>query len=166
MALLFLGKLIIAAGIIFQAYQLYEDKASATSFNTQLSTVLKSADFIPSEIQTHLKEYARLVVAGLLGFSVFTVIFRSALLKVPVILGLLSLLIVRHFPLNSLPCYRDQAFWQLVSVIGGYIYLLGAESCCGNKKSQASSRNVEASSRASEPVQKTQAQKGGKPKKH
>ena len=51
MALLFIGKLLIAAGIGFQAYTLYEDKAAAAEFNTQLTTVLKSCDIIPKDIQ-------------------------------------------------------------------------------------------------------------------
>lgn len=48
MALLFLGKLLIAVGICFQAYTLYEDKASATAFDTRLATVLKSCNCIPA----------------------------------------------------------------------------------------------------------------------
>jgi hypothetical protein len=55
MALLFLGKLLIAVGICFQAYTLYEDKTTALAFDTRLSTVLKSCDCIPADIQAHIK---------------------------------------------------------------------------------------------------------------
>lgn len=55
MALLFVGKLLIAVGLCFQAYTLYEDKASATAFDSRLATVLKDCDCIPADIQAHLK---------------------------------------------------------------------------------------------------------------
>jgi len=133
MALLFLGKLLIAAGIAFQAYLLYDDKATSTAFDARLSTVLGACDCIPADIKAHIREYGRLVVAAFLSFSVLTVIARASILKIPVILGLISLLVVRHFPFTTVPSFKDQAFWELVGIIGGYIYLLGAESCCGTK---------------------------------
>lgn len=48
MALLFVAKLLIAVGLLFQAYLLYDDKASATAFDARLSTVLGVAGFIPA----------------------------------------------------------------------------------------------------------------------
>lgn len=126
MALLFLGKLLIAVGLCFQAYTLYEDKASATAFDSRLATVLKSCDCIPADIQAHLKEYLRLVVVGLLGFSSLMVLFKSALLKLPVLLGLVTLFVVRNYPFTTVPGFKDHAFWESLSVIGGIIYLMGA----------------------------------------
>lgn len=133
MALLFLGKLLITAGIAFQAYLLYDDKATATTFDARLTTVLRACDCIPADIKAHITEHGRLAVAALLSFSVLTLIARASILKIPVILGLISLLVVRHYPFTTVPQLKDQAFWELVGIIGGYIYLLGAESCCGTK---------------------------------
>lgn len=129
MALLFVGKLLIAVGLCFQAYTLYEDKASAVAFDSRLATVLKSCDCIPADIQAHLKEYLRLVVVGLLGFSSLMVFFKSALLKLPVLLGLVTLFVLRNAPFTSIPTFKDHAFWESLAVIGGVIYLMGAESC-------------------------------------
>jgi len=133
MALLFVGKLLIAVGLLFQAYLLYDDKASATAFDARLSTVLGVADFIPADIKVQLREHGRLIVAALLSFSVLTVFVRASILKIPVLLGLISLLVIRHFPFIAVPSFRDQTFWELVAIIGGYIYLLGADSCCKSK---------------------------------
>lgn len=134
MALLFLGKLLIAVGLVYQAYQLYENKATALAFDAHLSGIFAIVGSVPAEIQDPIKQYGRLVVAFLLSVSSLAAVFRTCLFKIPVIIGLIALLIVRHFPIVSVPSFKDQEFWQLVAIIGGYIYLLGAESCSGNKK--------------------------------
>ena len=51
MALLFVGKLFIALGLCYQAYTLYENKASATLFDNQLAIALKPCHIIPADIQ-------------------------------------------------------------------------------------------------------------------
>lgn len=130
MALLFLGKLLIAAGIGFQAYTLYEDKASATNFDARLTGCLKSCDMIPADIQAHIKEHLRLVVVGLLAFSGLMVLFKSCWLKVPVFLGLVINFGLQHYPLKAVPSYKDQEFWGGLAIIGGVLYLMGAESSC------------------------------------
>lgn len=129
MALLFVGKLLIALGLCYQAYLLFEHKATVTTFDNQLTTSLKSCHIIPAEIQAHLKVHLRLVVVALLGFSGLMVFFRTAILKIPVLLGLFTLFYLRHFPLTVIPSYRDHAFWELVATIGGVIFLLGADHC-------------------------------------
>ena len=135
MALLFLGKLLIAVGICFQAYTLYEDKASATAFDSRLATVLKSCDFIPSDIQAHIKDHLRLVVVGLLGCSALMVLLKSCLVKLPVLLGLVTLFVLKNAPFTSIPTFKDHAFWESLAVIGGIVYLMGAESsCCSTHK--------------------------------
>lgn len=134
MALLFLGKLLIAAGIGFQAYALYEDKASATNFDTRLSATLASCgDVMPAEAQTLLKQHLRLVVVGLLAFSGLMVFFRSCWLKVPVLLGLAITFVLQHYPFKTMPSYKDQAFWGGLAIIGGIVYLMGAETSCCSK---------------------------------
>ena len=137
MALLFVGKLLIALGLWYQAYLLFEHKATATTFDNQLTTSLKSCHIIPAEIQAHLKAHLRLVVVALLGFSGLMVFFRTAILKIPVLLGLLALLYLRHFPLTAIPSYKDHAFWELVATIGGVIFLLGADHSHGFSNSHA-----------------------------
>jgi hypothetical protein len=132
MALLFVGKLLIALGLCYQAYLLFEHKATVTTFDNQLTTSLKSCHIIPAEIQAHLKVHLRLVVVALLGFSGLMVFFRTAILKIPVLLGLFTLFYLRHFPLTVIPSYRDHAFWELVATIGGVIFLLGADHCCSH----------------------------------
>lgn len=111
MAFLFLGKLLIAIGLCFEAYTLFHDKTSATAFDTRLGTVLQSCDCIPADIQALLKEHLRMIVVGLLAFSSLTVLFRSCLLKVPVFLGLVVLLVNRYYPLTAVPSFKDHKFW-------------------------------------------------------
>lgn len=138
MALLFLGKLLIAVGICFQAYTLYEDKPTALAFNTRLDTVLKSCDCISAEIQAHIKQHLRLVVVGLLACSGLMVLFRSCLLKFAVLLGLSAVFIVKYWPITAVPSFKDHAFWESLAIIGGIIYLMGAESACCTKKHETS----------------------------
>jgi|JI10StandDraft_1071094.scaffolds.fasta_scaffold39264_3 hypothetical protein len=127
MALLFVGKLLIALGLCYQAYTLYENKASATLFDNQLAIALKPCHIIPADIQHQIKTHLRLVLVALLGFSGLMVFFKTALLKIPVLLGLLTLFWVRHWPLTAVPSYRDHAFWELAATIGGIIFLIGAD---------------------------------------
>ena len=135
MALVLVGKLLIALGICFQAYTLFENKTTAASFDTRVSTLLATCNCIPAEIQEHIKAHLRLVVVAFLGFSGLMVLFKSSLLKVPVLLGLLILFLVRHYPLTAVPSFKDHSFWELVATIGGIIYLMGAEGgCCAHKK--------------------------------
>lgn len=108
MALLFLGKLLIAVGICFQAYTLFEDKAVAASFNTKLATSLKSCDIIPAEIRAHIQEHLRLVVVGLLACSGLMVFFKTWLLKLPVLIGLVTMVCLKYCPLTAVPSYKDQ----------------------------------------------------------
>lgn len=127
MALLFLGKLLVAVSICYQAYLLFDDKKTATSFDTHAAATLKTLAFIPTDFSGLLLQHLRLAVVGLLAFSGLAVLVRSAIVKVPVVLGLLVLLFVNHWPITAVPSFRDYEFWQLVATIGGYVYLLGAD---------------------------------------
>ena len=129
MALLFLGKLLIAVGLCFQAYVLLDNPTVAEAFNTKLAAVLSSCNCIPAEIQAHIREHLRMVVVGLLSCSILMVFLRSCFIKFLVLLGLGTLLYVRHHPLTQIPSFKDQLFWESLAVIGGIIYLMGAESC-------------------------------------
>lgn len=134
MALLLVGKLFIALGLCYQAFLLFENKSTAGTFDQQLTKALQTCHIIPADIQAHLKAHLRLVVVGLLAFSGLMVIFKSAIVKIPVLLGLLTLFYLRHMPLTAVPSYRDHAFWELVATIGGIIFLLGADHCTSCKK--------------------------------
>lgn len=127
MSLLFLGKLLIAIGICFQAYALYSNTAEATAFNTKLAVALKSCDCIPANIKSHLQEHLRFIVVGLLGCSALMVIIRSSIFKFLVILGLTIIILVDNNPLRQIPTLKDHHFWQSLAILGGMIYLLGAE---------------------------------------
>lgn len=137
MAALFFGKLLVAIGICFQAYLLFEDKASATAFNSRLGTVLNTCDIIPADIKDLLKTHLRLAVVVMLGFSALAILVRSCLVKIPVLLGLATLFIVRYYPITTVPSFKDHAFWELVATIGGVIYLMGADTCSKSKASNA-----------------------------
>jgi len=58
------------------------------------------------------------------------VFVRSCLVKLPVLLGLVTLFVVRNSPFTTIPTFKDHAFWESLAVIGGIIYLMGAESGC------------------------------------
>ncbi len=150
MVLLFLGKLLIAVGILFQAYTLYEDKATAATFNTKLATCLKTCDMIPAEIRAHIQEHLRLVIVGMLACSGLMVFLKTWLLKLPVLIGLVTLLWMKYWPLTAVPSYKDQEFWGAVAVIGGIIYLMGADcSSCNKTKTKTTTYVAESTSNES-----------------
>ena len=128
MALLFLGKLLIAVGLCFQAFLLIDNSDVADAFNSRLTTVLASCNCIPLELQTHIRDHLRQIVAGLLCCSILAAFVNSRFLKCLVLLGLVTLMLVRYHHVKSLPSFTDHTFWQCLTVIGGMIYLLGAES--------------------------------------
>lgn len=127
MALLFVGKLLVALSICYQAYLLFEDKKTGASFDAHASTAIRSLDLIPAEVRDLLNQHLRLIVVAHLAFSFLAVFVRSAIIKLPVVIGLLVLLFVNYFPITAVPSFRDYEFWQLVATIGGYVYLMGAD---------------------------------------
>lgn len=132
---MFVGKLLIAIGLCYQAYNLWENKATASAFDTRANALVHSCSSIPSDIQEHIKTHLRCVVAVFLGFSALMVVARSCWLKVPVLLGLITVFFVRHWPITAVPSFKDLPFWELVATIGGIIYLMGAESSNSTTKS-------------------------------
>ena len=128
MALLFFGKLFIAIGLCFQAYILFSNVEAATNFNTKLAAALSSCDCIPADIQAQLKEHLRMVVVGLLGCSALMIVIRSSFFKLLVILGLGILIWVNHHPLRQIPSFKEYRFWESLAILGGVIYLMGAEA--------------------------------------
>ena len=60
---------------------------------------------------------------------------KSVLVKIPVLLGLVVVFVLRNYPFGAVPSYKDEVFWGNLAVIGGILYLMGAESCgsCSKK---------------------------------
>jgi hypothetical protein len=134
----FLGKLLIVASIVFEAYLFYADKAAISTFDKQLGQALTSCNCLTPEIQTYVREYLRLVLVGLLASSALTLICRCWSLKLPVFLGLSILLWVEHHEVfrrvPTLALLENTAFWHSLGVIGAIIYLIGAEcTACTTK---------------------------------
>lgn len=68
-----------------------------------------------------------MAVVGLLGFSALLPFTRSCLVKILVLLGFLILSYVRHFPVVGIPALTNHAFFETLAVIGGLVYLIGAD---------------------------------------
>ena len=126
MALLFLGKLLIAVGICYQAFMLFDNDRIAQAFDLRLASVLSSCDCIPAEIKVHVKAHLRMVIVGLLGTSALTVITRTCLFKFLVLVGLVVLTYINYHPFNQIPSFENVRFWESIAIIGGVIYLMGA----------------------------------------
>ena len=71
----------------------------------------------------------RFVVAGLLGASVLMVVSRATIFKVSVLLGLLAILFIKHHPIKKIPGFDNVPFWEHIAIIGGIVYLIGADVC-------------------------------------
>ena len=127
MALGVLGKFLIAVSLCFQAYILFEDNNTITLFNKQLQVVIAHCDCITHDIAILLQQYLRYVIIGLLASSALMVISRSIIFKFFVLLGLVSLLLIKHHPIKYIPRLDNIQFWESIAIIGGIIYLMGAD---------------------------------------
>ena len=74
------------------------------------------------------------MVVGLLASSVLMVVTRLTIVKLLPFLGFLVLSYVRHYPLKQLPAAHDYEFFQTVAILGGLLYLFGADRAAGNPK--------------------------------
>ncbi len=127
MALAFIGKFLIAVSLCFQAYVLFSDVNAISIFNKQLQTVLTSCDCIPPNIAALLEQHIRYLIVGFLACSALMVISRSSFFKLLVLIGLTSLLIIKHHPIKTIPRLDNMHFWQSLAIVGGIIYLMGAD---------------------------------------
>lgn len=121
------GKFIMAVSLCFFAFTLVEDQPTIAAFNKQLNSVLTSCDCIPVEVAALMQEYLRFVVVGLLGCSVFMVFVRSSFVKFLVLLGIVILVYIKHHPIRKIPDIYDTQFWESIAIIGGLIFLMGAD---------------------------------------
>ena len=132
-----LGKTLIIASIVFEAYLIYADKQTIAAFDKQLTSAMANCDCFTPEIQKHLKDYLRLVVVGLLGASVL-LFAKCWAFKLPTFLGLSLLLWVeQHEVFRRVPTLAilgNTALWHALGVIGVVIYLIGAECSSCEKK--------------------------------
>ena len=56
------------------------------------------------------------------------VISRAIFFKMLVLMGLISLLVIKHFPIKKLPPFDNVQFWEAVAIVGGIVYLMGADA--------------------------------------
>ena len=122
-----LGKFLMAVSLCFQAYILFEDNNTITLFNKQLQVVIGNCDCITPDIAILLQQYLRYVIVGLLSMSALMVVSRSIIFKFFLLLGLVSLLFIKHYPIKHLPRLDNIQFWEAIAIIGGIIYLMGAD---------------------------------------
>ena len=127
MALLLFGKLLIAIGLCLQAYLLFDNEGIAQNFNINLSKILDSCDCLPPILVPLLKQHLRIIVVVLLSFSGIMVFTRSSFIKLLVLIGFLTLSYIRHYPITKLPPLANNIFYEHIAIIGGIIYLMGAD---------------------------------------
>ena len=128
MALGSLGKFLIAVSLCFQAYILFSDSNTINLFNKQLNTLLTKCDCISTQVAQLLQQHLRFVIVGLLASSALMVISRAIFFKMLVLMGLISLLVIKHFPIKKLPPFDNVQFWEAVAIVGGIVYLMGADA--------------------------------------
>jgi len=126
------GKILIVASIVFQAYVLFSDAETIASFDTKLKTLWTDCNCVPPHVKELIQEHARLAIVGLLGSSALMLVFKWCFVKLLVLIGLISLLYIEHQPFTKIPCIGCQGFWQKLAVIGAIIYIMGND-CCAKK---------------------------------
>ncbi len=134
----FLGKTLIIASLLFQAYLLFADRKAISDFDKQLNQSLDTCNCFSQEIKKYIQEYLRIVVAGFIASSVLILPFKCWSFKLPTLFGLILLLWVEHHKvfakIPTITILENTAFWHSVGVIGAILYLLGAEcSKCETK---------------------------------
>jgi hypothetical protein len=147
------GKILIVASIVFEAYLFFADRQTIAAFDKQLNQAIAPCHCLTPEIQALVKEHLRLVIAGLLATSVFTLICRCWSLKLPTLLGLGLLLWVEHHEVfrtvPTLALLENTGLWHSIGLLGVVIYLMGAEcTSCDKKCEKAESKGEPKSSTA------------------
>lgn len=123
----FIGKFLIAISLCFQAFVLYSDPVLALNFDKQAVDLVKSSQNLNYQSIAYLIPHIRLLTCGLLVLSALMVFFKYSLIKFFVLLGLIINLIVIYNPFKKIPGLSNTGFWQEVAIIGGIIYLMGAD---------------------------------------
>lgn len=141
-----LGKTLIVAAILFQAWLLYQDKKEGDEFNKNLSEAIAGCSCCES-IRPHLEKYLRLVVVGLLATSALMIICKCWSIKLLTLFGLITLLWVEHHTVfkkvPTLALLDNSPFWHSMGVIGAIIYLMGAECSSCRKAPEGEAKPAE-----------------------
>lgn len=138
-----LGKLIIAVSLIFQAYVLFENQTVAKEFNAKLLAALETCNCIPDHIAGHILEHGRLVIVGLLASSGLMILFRCWFFKLLPLLALSVLLYIEHQPFTKIPCIGCTRLWERVAVIGALVYLMGSDCGAGSCSKPSESQKAQ-----------------------
>jgi hypothetical protein len=158
----YLGKFLIVASILFQAFLLYQDKKEGDQFNKNLSHAISSCPSLQA-LKPHLQQHLRLVVVGLLGTSALMLLLRASFVKVFTLLGLIVLLWVEHHAVfckvPSLELLNNAPFWHSLGVVGAIIYLAAAECTGGKKAPKAVPERQSERTASNKPAPRTKGQK-------
>jgi hypothetical protein len=143
-----LGKLLVVAALTFQAVQLFQDKASISSFNTKLTSELLKCDCLSEEIKTMIVRHLNLVVAALLASSVCFLVIKHWFFKLTSLLGLFILFWLNHlsklnFGKLSLTLQNDAGILQSLGFIGAIIFIMSSEcGSCGVKAAKTKTEEI------------------------
>ena len=164
----FVGKFLIVASILFQAFLLYQDKKEGDEFNRNLKVALASCECLAS-IKPYLLQYLRLVIVGLLGFSAFMIVIRFWGIKLLTLTGLFLLLWVEHHgslcKVPTIALLDNAALWHSLGVIGAILYLM-ADECKGCKKGKKEKESERSEGKSEGRAEKAEPkEKKGKSKK-
>lgn len=124
---MFIGKLLIATGLCFQAYLLLTNQVRALEFDGGVSRVLASYDYLSPDSSQLLRNHFRLIIVALLSSSGLMIFTRNLLIKFLVLLGYLLLSYCYNHPLTQLPPISEMGFYENLAIIGGLTYLMGAD---------------------------------------
>lgn len=141
---IFLGKLLIIASLLFQAYHLLADRKAITDFDKQLIQSLQTCNCFSQEIKKYIHEYLRLVVGAFLASSVLILLSRCWCFKLSTLLGLIALLWVEHHKvfakIPTISILENTGFWHSIGVIGVVVYLLSIECVKCDEKNQTDAK--------------------------
>lgn len=119
------GKLLIMTSLCIQAYLLLNDNSTSKNFDSNAGKMVASCSFLNN---LHLPiQYYRLATIGLFFLSALMIFKKWVILKVFPLIGLLLNLMIVFHPINKVPSFSKTDFWQHIAVIGGIIYLMGAD---------------------------------------
>ena len=68
-----------------------------------------------------------MIIVALLASSVLMLAIQAPFVKILVLLGLIAHLFVMFNPTHKVPGLKSHGFWQELAIIGGVIYLMGAD---------------------------------------
>ena len=159
----YIGKALIVASILLQAFLLFQDQKEGAQFNKNLKAATTCHCF--DAVRIHLQQYLRLVVAGLLATSAVMLLVKCCIFKLATLIGLIILLVVENHAIfckiPTIAILDNVAFFHSLGVIGAVLYIAASECAGCGKKCSKGDKAEKASEKAAEKVSKT----NDKPKK-